>query len=212
MISVGLADHQFYFRKGIAGALSAVEDIQICWEVTTARDLEGVLCNTSPQIVLLASELKGLDVLSFLENQQVQFPEIKSIVFISSEDVLQAKELLDAGAKAILSRETDQGDIESAIRAVMEVDIYFNELVSRALLTKLRRKTLGTPFDTLRFSKNEIRVLELLADGYKTQEIATRIFLSEKSVENIRHQLKLKTGVGSSTALVVYALRNRLIR
>jgi DNA-binding NarL/FixJ family response regulator len=100
----------------------------------------------------------------------------------------------------------------SAILAVAENDIFFNELVSRALLTRLRRKNLGTPVDALRLSKNEIRVLELLADGCKTQEIADRIFLSVKSVENIRYHLKIKAGVSSSISLVAYALRNRLIR
>jgi DNA-binding NarL/FixJ family response regulator len=134
------------------------------------------------------------------------------VVITVSPDLLQAKELLTAGVNAILTRDTDEDDIVMAIRSVFETDVYFNELVSRALLTRLRSKSLSAAVDVPRFSKNEIRVLELLADGCKTQEIANRIFLSVKSVENIRYQLKVKTGASTSTALVVYALRNRLIR
>ncbi len=140
------------------------------------------------------------------------YPAVKLIVFILSEDLLLVKELINLGVNAILQRETDQDEIAEALHAVFDADMYFNEVVSRALLTRLRRKTAGVPVDTLRFSKSEIRVLELLADGYKTQEIATRIFLSVKTVENIRYQLKVKTGVSSSSALVVYAIRHRLIR
>lgn len=119
---------------------------------------------------------------------------------------------MDAGVNAILPREPGDDNLISVINAITDNGIYFNELVSRALLTRLRRKTPGAPVDTLRFSKNEIRVLELLAEGYKSEEIAQRVFLSKKSVENIRYQLKIKTEVSSSIGLVAYALRNRLIR
>jgi DNA-binding NarL/FixJ family response regulator len=171
-----------------------------------------LLDRSLPGIVLLGAELKGLDIFTFLEQKKLRYPSLKLIIFTSSEDLLQAKELLDAGANAILPREPGEDNIVAAIKSVTESGIYFNELLSRTLLTRLRRKGPGAPVDSLRFSKNEIRVLELLAEGYKSEEIAQRIFLSRKSVENIRYQLKIKTEVSSSIALVAYALRHRLIR
>jgi DNA-binding NarL/FixJ family response regulator len=176
------------------------------------QDLVQALHRSTPDILLVGLNLKGFDFLSFIEQKKIRYPLLKVIVLSSSDGLSQSKELLDAGVNAILPRESEDDVAASAILAVAENDIFFNELVSRALLTRLRRKNLGTPVDALRLSKNEIRVLELLADGCKTQEIADRIFLSVKSVENIRYHLKIKAGVSSSISLVAYALRNRLIR
>jgi DNA-binding NarL/FixJ family response regulator len=176
------------------------------------QDLVQALHRSTPDILLVGLNLKGFDFLSFIEQRKIRYPLLKVIVLSSSDDLSQSKELLDAGVNAILPRESEDDVAAAAILAVAENDIFFNELVSRALLTRLRRKNLGTPVDALRLSKNEIRVLELLADGCKTQEIADRIFLSVKSVENIRYHLKIKAGVSSSISLVAYALRNRLIR
>lgn len=212
MIRCSLADNQFYFKKGVLATLSAEKDILLCWEASSVEDIILQLRVTTPDILLVGHDVKGLEILSFLSQQKLLYPSLKIIVFTASADLVQAKELLTAGVNAILPRETDQDDIVKAIQSVAEDDIYFNELVSRALLTRLRNKTLTAAADFPQFSKNEIRVLELLADGCKTQEIANRIFLSVKSVENIRYQLKIKTGASTSTALIVYALRHRLIR
>lgn len=212
MITIGLADSQFYFRKGIIAALAAEETIQISWETDLDKEMNQYLERSLPEVLLLGAELKGLDIFTFLEQKKIRYPSLKLIIFSGSEDLLQAKELLDAGANAILPREPGEDNIVAAIKAVTENGIYFNELLSRTLLTRLRRKASGAPIDTLRFSKNEIRVLELLAEGHKSEEIAQRIFLSRKSVDNIRYQLKIKTEVSSSIGLVAYALRHRLIR
>lgn len=212
MITIGLTDQQLYFRKGISTALSVEKDIKMIWEVSTVKDLVLMLNRSLPSILLVSTEVKQFDVFSFMEQKKLRYPTLKVILLTPSEDQPQVRELLEEGVNAILSKETEQDNIASAIRAVAEKDVYFNELVSRVLLTRVRRKNLGRPADTIRLSKNEIQVLELLADGLKTQEIANRIFLSEKSVENIRYHLKIKTGVSSSISLVAYALRNRLIR
>lgn len=212
MIKVGLADHQLYFRKGLVAALANEKDICLVWEVAGVQELVQALHRSTPAILLVGLEMKGFDFLSFIEQKKIRYPSLKLIVMTSSDDLAQAKELLDAGVNAILPRESEEDAAAAAVLAVAKDDIYFNELVSRALLTRLRRKNMGAPVDTLRLSKNEIRVLELLADGCKTEEIGNRIFLSVKSVENIRYHLKIKTGVSSSISLVAYALRNRLIR
>lgn len=212
MIRVGLADNQLYFKKGIVATFSDETDIEICWDVCSVQDLDEVMAHSPADVLLVSLDLKGLEIFSFIDRQKLQSPTVKIVVITVSPDLFQAKELLTAGVNAILTRDTDEDDIVMAIRSVFETDVYFNELVSRALLTRLRSKSLSAAVDVPRFSKNEIRVLELLADGCKTQEIASRIFLSVKSVENIRYQLKVKTGASTSTALVVYALRNRLIR
>ena len=212
VITIGLADHQLYFRRGVISALAKEKNIRVLWEASAVHDLVQLLHRSCPDILLVGMALRGFEFHSFFEQKKIRYPALQVIILTSSDDLLQAKELLDAGVNAILPRESEQDTVAAAITAVAENDIYFNELVSRALLTRLRRKNLGAPVDALQFSKNEIRVLELLADGYKTQEIANRIFLSLKSVENIRYQLKIKTGVSSSISLVAYALRHRLIR
>jgi DNA-binding NarL/FixJ family response regulator len=177
MIKVGLADHQLYFRRGVLEALGKEKGIRTLWDVAEVQDLVQALHRSTPDILLVGLNLKGFDFLSFIEQKKIRYPLLKVIVLSSSDDLSQSKELLDAGVNAILPRESEDDVAAAAILAVAENDIFFNELVSRALLTRLRR-----------------------------------IFLSVKSVENIRYHLKIKAGVSSSISLVAYALRNRLIR
>jgi len=192
-------------------ALASEKDIKRVWEAATVKDLVQMLNRCLPAILLVSEDIAQFDIFSFMEQKKSHYPNLKVVVATASEDLLQVRELLNKGVNAIFSKEAEQDVVVAAVRAVAEKDIYFSELASRALLTRVRRRNLGRPVDALRLSKNEIRVLELLADGCKTKDIAKRIFLSEKSVENIRYHLKLKTGVNSSISLVAYALRNRLI-
>lgn len=193
-------------------ALSMHSQLKVVWSVNNLFDLNEVLSSNEPNVLLLGSDLKDLDLFFFLSRVSIDHPLLKIIVFISFSDIAQARELLDTGVSGVISREHDQDEICEAVRSVVDSGMYFNELLNRALLTRLRRRLDAIEVNVPRFSTNEIRVLELLAKGHSSEEIASRIFLSTKSVENIRYQLKIKTGVASSTALVVYALRQRLIR
>lgn len=212
MIKIGIADNQYYFKRGVMAALSMHSQLKVVWSVNNLFDLNEVLSSNEPNILLLGSDLKDLDLFFFLSRVSIDHPLLKIIVFISFSDIAQARELLDTGISGVISREHDQDEICEAVRSVVDSGMYFNELLNRALLTRLRRRLDAIEVNAPRFSTNEIRVLELLAKGHSSEEIASRIFLSTKSVENIRYQLKIKTGVASSTALVVYALRQRLIR
>lgn len=193
-------------------ALSMHSQLKVVWSVNNLFDLNEVLSSNEPNVLLLGSDLKDLDLFFFLSRVSIDHPLLKIIVFISFSDIAQARELLDTGVSGVISREHDQDEICEAVQSVVDSGMYFNELLNRALLTRLRRRLDAIEVNVPRFSTNEIRVLELLAKGHSSEEIASRIFLSTKSVENIRYQLKIKTGVASSTALVVYALRQRLIR
>lgn len=193
-------------------ALNSVLPVEFSWSASDFSDLRQMLAGEEPDLLLLSFDLKGLDIFYFLSQVKLSYPALRIIVFISAEDIVQTKELLELGVNGVLSRQSDQDEIGQAVQAIMENDMYFNELINRALLHRLRRKALVTGLVIPRFTETEIRVLELLAGGYSNEEIAHCIFLSAKSVENIRYQLKIRTGVTSSTALVVYALRHRLIR
>jgi DNA-binding CsgD family transcriptional regulator len=92
-------------------------------------------------------------------------------------------------------------------------DFYFNDLVNQAVLLKLQRKRKirqAYP-QTVRFTEKEMRILQLIADDKTTEEIAESVFLSPRTVETIRQQMKLKAGVKTIAGLVMYATRNKLL-
>ena len=146
MIKVGLADHQLYFRRGVLEALGKEKGIRALWDVAEVQDLVQALHRSTPDILLVGLNLKGFDFLSFIEQKKIRYPLLKVIVLSSSDDLSQSKELLDAGVNAILPRESEDDVAAAAILAVAENDIFFNELVSRALLTRLRRFTPARSF------------------------------------------------------------------
>jgi DNA-binding CsgD family transcriptional regulator len=97
----------------------------------------------------------------------------------------------------------------------MNDDFYFNELVNKAVMGKLMQKKnirqqygINAPIS---FNEKEIKILQLLAEEKTTEEISKVIFLSPRTIETIRQNMKTKVNAKTIGGLIVYALRNKLI-
>jgi DNA-binding CsgD family transcriptional regulator len=95
----------------------------------------------------------------------------------------------------------------------MSEDFYFNDLVNKAVLLKLQSKRTIRQFypNPVKFSEKELKILKLLADDKTTEEISKNVFLSPRTVETIRQNMKSKVGVKTIAGLIVYGMRNKLI-
>ena len=108
---------------------------------------------------------------------------------------------------------TDPEEIYQAIITCMNDDFYFNDLVNKAVLLKLQHKKKVRQFypNPVKLSEKEIKILKLIAEDKTTEEISKEVFLSPRTIETIRQNMKQKVGAKTIAGLVMYAMRNKLL-
>jgi DNA-binding NarL/FixJ family response regulator len=121
--------------------------------------------------------------------------------------------MMEMGANAYLTKTSDPEEIYNAILTCMNDDFYFNDLVNRAVLLKLQQKRPQRPHfaASVTFTEKELRILRLIADDKTTEEISKEVYLSPRTVETIRQNMKTKVGARTIAGLVMYAMRNKLL-
>jgi DNA-binding NarL/FixJ family response regulator len=121
--------------------------------------------------------------------------------------------MMEVGANAYLTKTTDPEEIYQAILTCMNDDFYFNDLVNKAVLGKLQLKKNARQYypNPVKFSEKELKILKLIAEDKTTEDISKEVFLSPRTIETIRQNMKQKAGVKTIGGLVTYAMRNRLL-
>lgn len=212
-ISFSIADDHKIFRDGIKMSLASVSHLQFLWEAENGKVLIDKLQEIKPDVLLLDIRMPLLDGIEALPLIRNDFADLKIIVLSMYDDQLTIRKMIDLGANAYLTKTAEADEIIDAIQGCMQEEVYINQIVTSSVLHQLNykkytRSSLAYP---ARFSKKEIEILKLIAADKTTEEISELVFLSPRTVEKIRHQMKQKTGVKSIAGLVMYGLRNNLL-
>ena len=213
LILLGMADDHKIFRDGLRAALKDKPFLQVAWEVETGNDLMHKLSVKLPDVLLMDARIPDADGINAIARIRKEYQELRIIVLTMYDDPQLINRMMEMGANAYLTKTSDPEEICEAILTCVKEDFYFNDLVNQAVLLKLQRKRKirqAYP-QTVRFTEKEMRILQLIADDKTTEEIAEYVFLSPRTVETIRQQMKLKAGVKTIAGLVMYATRNKLL-
>jgi DNA-binding NarL/FixJ family response regulator len=208
-----MADDHKIFRDGLRAALKDKPFLQVAWEVETGNDLMHKLSVKLPDVLLMDARIPDADGINAIARIRKEYQELRIIVLTMYDDPQLINRMMEMGANAYLTKTSDPEEICEAIMTCVKEDFYFNDLVNQAVLLKLQRKRKirqAYP-QTVRFTEKEMRILQLIADDKTTEEIAESVFLSPRTVETIRQQMKLKAGVKTIAGLVMYATRNKLL-
>ena len=212
-IKLAIADDHKIFRDGVKMALRDKEYLKILWEAEDGKDLMHKLKLKQPDVLLMdirMPELNGIDAISLIKREN---ENIKIIVLTMYDDQELVTKMMEIGANAYLTKTTDAEEIYQAILTCMNDDFYFNDLVNKAVLLKLQHKKSVRQFYPMpvKFSEKELRILKCIADDKTTDEISKEVFLSPRTIETIRQNMKQKVGAKTIAGLVMYAMRNRLL-
>ena len=213
VIKVAIADDHKIFRDGIKMALKNKEYLKIIWEAEDGRDLLHKMPLKKPDVLLMDIRMPELDGINAIGILRKEYEDVKIIVLTMYDDQEMISKMMEMGANAYLTKTTDPEEIYQAILACMNDDFYFNDLVNKAVLSKLQTKRQVRQFypDPVKFSEKEVRILKLLAQDKTTEEISKEVFLSPRTIETIRQNMKTKVGVKTVGGLLMYAVRNKLL-
>jgi DNA-binding NarL/FixJ family response regulator len=212
-IKVAIADDHKIFRDGIRMSLKDREYLRILWEAEDGKDLMHKLKLKEPDILLMDIRMPEIDGINAIGLIRKEYESIKIIVLTMYDDQEMITKMMEMGANAYLTKTTDPDEIYQAILTCMNDDFYFNELVNKAVLLKLQHKKTVRQFypNPVKFTEKELRILKLIAEDKTTEEISKVVFLSPRTIETIRQNMKQKAGAKTIAGLVMFAMRNKLL-
>ena len=213
MIKVAIADDHKIFRDGIKMALSGKEYLKIIWEAEDGKDLIHKMKIKLPDVLLMDIRMPEMDGINAISLLRKEYEEVRIIVLTMYDDQEMIARMMEMGANAYLTKTTDPEEIYNAILTCMNDDFYFNDLLNKAVLMKLQQKKSTRQFypNPVKFTEKEINILKLIALDKTTEEISKEVYLSPRTIETIRQNMKTKVGAKTIAGLVMYGMRNKLI-
>ena len=215
IIKLAIADDHKIFRDGIKMALAGKENLKMLWEAEDGKDLMHKVAIKKPDVLLMDIMMPEIDGINAIEMLRKEYEDIKIIVLTMYDDQQMISKMMEMGANAYLTKTTDPEEIYEAILTCMNDDFYFNSLVNNAVMGKLmQKKNVRQHYGktvAISFNEKEIKILQLLAEDKTTEEISKTIFLSPRTIETIRQNMKSKVGAKTIAGLIMYGMRNKLI-
>jgi DNA-binding NarL/FixJ family response regulator len=215
LIKIAIADDHKIFRDGIKMALAGKADLKMLWEAEDGKDLMHKVAIKKPDVLLMDIRMPEIDGINAIEMLRKEYEDIKIIVLTMYDDQQMISKMMEMGANAYLTKTTDPEEIYEAILTCMNDDFYFNSLVNNAVMGKLiQKKNVRQHYGSttpVNFNEKEIKILQLLAQDKTTEEISKIIFLSPRTIETIRQNMKTKVGAKTIAGLIMYGMRNKLI-
>lgn len=202
-----LADEQVISREGVRALLER-EGFEVVAEVSDGREAVRLAATLQPDIAVLDPGLPVLNGLDATREIQRASPATRSIVLTVITDRQNVLEALRAGARGYVVRTQGAADLVLAIHEVARGAIYLSPSIS-GIVVEAYLSLSDAPSDPL--TPRERQVLQLVAEGRKTREIADLLGVSVKTAESHRVRIMSKLGIRQTAGLVRYAIRQGLI-
>ena len=207
-IRVLLADDHAILRKGIALLIGAQPDMEVVGEAKNGREAAEVTRQLKPDVVVMDISMPELNGIEGTRQICDELPQTKVLALSMHKDSVYVREILRAGARGYLLKDSEDDDLLKAIRCIHKGQAFLSPEVSDAVLTDYR-KHVSNPMDLLTSREHEI--LSMIAEGKANKEIAATLNLSVYTVESHRGSVMEKLNLHNTGDIVRFAIRNGLI-
>lgn len=206
--SILLADDHAVVRNGFRMILNAQEDLEVVGEAANGREAVELAQSLQPDIIVMDVTMPELNGIEATRRVCEIAPRTRVLALSMHKDSVYVREILRAGAKGYLLKDSGERDLLEAVRAVGRGDGFLSPSVADAVLNDYR-KHVTNPLDLL--TTREREVLQWIAEGKTNKEIAQALSLSVYTVEAHRGRILEKLNLHSTGELVRFAVRNGVI-
>jgi two-component system response regulator NreC len=210
-IKILVADDHVVLRTGLKMLLNAQPDIKVVGEAGNGSEVVQLATALQPDLILLDLSMPGLGGLETLPLLRKVVPTIRILILTMHDDESYLRQALHEGVAGYVLKKVADSELIAAIHSVMRGELYVHPSLTRILLEDLlpdKSSSMENPWNLL--SDREKEVLELVARGHTSAQIAERLNLSPKTVETYRGRGMEKLGLRTRAALVQFALTHQL--
>ncbi len=211
-IRVLLVENHAILRQGLKRLLED-EEIAVVGEAEDGRSGIELADKLNPDLIVMDISLPKLEGIEATRQIIKNHPGIKIVMLTIHSEERYVYKALDAGAKGYLLKETASEALIGAIKKVMRGEIFLSPSLPADLLDNYHKMIKsGKNIDKFsRLTNREIEILQLIAEGHTSKEIAENLYISVKTVENHRANIKNRIDIHDTAGLVRYAIRIGLI-
>jgi DNA-binding NarL/FixJ family response regulator len=207
MVQILLADDHKIFRESLRKLLASEMIAEVIAEAGNGKELLELLEKHKPDMILMDISMPVMDGIEAAKKAMEKYPELKILTLSSFGDEKYYYKMVEAGVKGFVLKNSGLSELELAIKEVANGGNWFsNELLQKVIINISKSST-----KEAEFSDRETEILKFVCDGFTNDQIAEKIHLSPDTIKWHRNNLLSKTGCNNSAALIIYAIKKKII-
>jgi len=197
-------------RERLAEVIHRETDLVVCGEAEERHQAMQGIRTTKPDLAIIDLTLKDSHGLDLIKDLRIADPEVLILVVSMHDDSLHAERVIRAGALGYITKQEATKNILQAIRTVLAGEIYLSDQTALRLAGKLAGRIPAQSAPAIdKLTDRELRVLELIGQGFGTRQIAATLRLGVPTIETYRARIKEKLQLKDASELLQYAIRLR---
>lgn len=210
-IQVVLVDDHNILREGLRVLLDGQSDISVAGEAENGREGLKLIRKLKPEVVIMDVSMPDMNGIEATRQVVAESPDIKVIALSMHSDQLFVEGMLQAGVSGYLLKDCLLEELAGAIRTVVKGRIYLSPKIATTVVKGyLHQLSNNEDNDRTVLTPREREILQLIAEGWDTKQIASRLHVSTKTVETHRRKIMDKLDLHSIAELTKYAIREGL--
>jgi two-component system, NarL family, response regulator NreC len=207
-VRIVLADDHVLVRQSLKSLLEG-EGFQVVGEASDGQEALRLVESFQPDIVVMDISMPIFNGLNAAREMSRSSPKTKTILLTQHDEGQYVSEALEAGVKGYVLKNQVASDLLLAIRQVSRGQVYLSPGVSRAVMEAYHSMTEKSKNP---LTSRERQVLQLIAEGKSTKDVASLLGISVKTAESHRTRLMQKLGIHETASLVRYAVRQGIVQ
>ncbi|HYE56693.1 MAG TPA: response regulator transcription factor [Chitinophagaceae bacterium] len=210
-IQVAVADDHVLLRRALAKLIASFDNYSVLFEADNGREVKAKISqHIIPDIVLLDVNMPDMDGFETAKWIYSTHPQVKILALSMFSDENTIIKMLRFGAKGFVLKSVDPEKLKEALDSVMEKDFYLSDFISEKILSGLH-KNVDVQEETVSLTAKEKEFLRMVCSEMTYKDIAEKMFVSHRTVDDYRNSLFEKLKVRSRVGLVMYAIKHHLV-
>jgi DNA-binding NarL/FixJ family response regulator len=209
-IRVMLVDDHAMVRNGLRTFLELQDDIEVVGEAGDGQAAVAAAARLEPDVILMDLLMPVMDGVSAIGAIKTSHPSIEIVAVTSFIEEDKVTSALEAGATGYLLKDAEAEAVAGAVRAAYAGEVHLDPAVARLLAQRMRERKAAEPVEPL--TEREKEVLSLVGHGASNKEIASALFITERTARTHVSNILGKLGLQSRTQAALYAVEHKLVR
>jgi len=210
MIRIVLVEDLDLIREGIRVLVSQIDDFEIIAEYSNGKELVDNIRHLEVDVIVTDIDMPVMDGITATRKVLTFKPDLKVIALSLYNESQYYHDLLSAGAKGFILKQSSIHELEEGIREVFNGNSYFSQELLQNVIKNMNYKDVNSIDEQITDKEKEL--LQYICKGLTNQELADKLFVSIKTIESNKARLMRKTNSRNNVALILWAIKNRVVQ